>query len=348
MLGTYPHKRIMAISYASDLAQKLSENTRCVIQSRWFRDTFPACRITSATQDRINTDQHGYRQAGSIGGSILGHGADLIIVDDPIKALDALSLARRTHVAEFYDNTLYTRLNDKRTGAIVIVMQRLHEDDLVGHVLGKEAWEVLSIPAIAVEECTYALSAEPGYVHRRVAGDVLHPVHEPPEILEALRRSMGSLNFSAQYQQTPLPAAGNIVKREWIESYDHLPTAFDLKICSWDTASTIGESSDWSVGMVWGAIGQTFYLIDILRGRWEVPDLRRQILRLTRDHQVNATLIEDTELGRAIAQDLCRTGELLAILQSSYVEKEARMLAQSPRFEAGQVYLSREASWLGS
>ena len=122
----------------------------------------------------------------------------------------ALSAAERRKVKEFYDNTLYSRLDDKVNGAIVIVMQRLHEDDLVGHVLEKEDWEVLTIPAIAVEDMTYQLGPRPEQIYSRQAGDLLHPDREPLEVLERIRRNLGSLNFSAQYQQNPMPAEGNV------------------------------------------------------------------------------------------------------------------------------------------
>ena len=117
MLGRFPHRRIMAISYAADLARKLGADTRTILESPWFAWTFPACRIDKVTQAEITTTAHGYRLAGSVGGSVLGRGADLIVIDDPIKGLDAaLSQAERRRVAEFYDNTLYGRLNDKATG----------------------------------------------------------------------------------------------------------------------------------------------------------------------------------------------------------------------------------------
>jgi hypothetical protein len=133
------------------------------------------------------------------------------VIDDPIEATDALSQAERRRVNEAFDNTLYTRLNDKRTGAIVIIMQRLHQDDLVGHVLAKGDWEVVSVPAIATEESRYQLSDNPDHVHYRQAGEVLY-AREPREILEGIRRTQGSsLTFSAQYQQAPVPPEGNIV-----------------------------------------------------------------------------------------------------------------------------------------
>jgi len=117
-------------------------------------------------------------------------------------------------------------------------------------------------------------------------------------------------------------------------------------IASWDTTSTIGETSDWSVGSVWGAIGQEFYLLDEIRGRWESPELRRRMVDVAKSHAVDATLVEDTELGRALAQDLRRTGQLFPLLQQARYNKTARLLAQAARFEAGQVYLPRSAGWL--
>ena len=220
---------------------------------------FPRLQLASKrprNTDLITTAQ-GYRFAAGVGGSVLGRGADLIIVDDPIKATDALSAAQRRRVAEFYDNTLYTRLNDKRTGAIVLIMQRLHQDDLVGHVLERDDWEVVAIPAIATEDRSYQLSDDPGHVYLRRAGEVLQDSREPRAVLEQIRRSQGSLTFSAQYQQAPVPAEGNIVKREWLRFYDDPPSAFDFTVASWDTASTLAESADYSVGTVWGAKGST-------------------------------------------------------------------------------------------
>src|SRR3954453_13267369 len=139
-----------------------------------------------------------------------------------------------------------------------------------------------------------------------------------------------------------MPAEGNAIKREWLRVYDRAPEAFELTVASWDTASTLGEASDWSVGAVWGAVGQTYYLLGVVRGRWESPELRRRMVELAREHRADATLVEDTELGRALSQDLRRTGALFPLLQQARFDKTARLLAQAARFEAGQVYVPRE------
>lgn len=118
-------------------------------------------------------------------------------------------------------------------------------------------------------------------------------------------------------------------------------------VVSWDTASTLGERNDWSVGTVWGRLGPDFYLLKVVRGRWETPELQRRIEDLAVEHRAHATGIENTELGRALNHGLQRSGTLRTILIKPRYDKEARLLAQAPKFEAGQVLLPREALWLG-
>lgn len=345
LMGRDPTRRIICTSYADDLARKLSVDTLSVMREPWYGSLFPSLVLSSRKMTELRTTQHGYRYAAGMGGSILGRGADLIIVDDPIKPVDARSKAERRRVNEAFDNTLYTRLNDKRTGAIVIIMQRLHQDDLVGHVLARDDWEHVVIPAIAPERMTYRIGDASGQVYHRTAGEILS-AREPLEQLETLRRVQGSLTFSAQYQQAPVPPDGNVLRREWIKHFRQRPESFDYTIASWDTASTLSETSDYSVGTIWGAKGLDFYLLDLIRGRFEVPDLRRRIIDLAARWSVDQIVIEDTELGRTICQDLRRAGEYQAVLQRSRHDKEARFLAQTSRFESGQVHVPEDVPWL--
>jgi len=170
-------------------------------------------------QEFITTRQ-GYRLATSTGGVLTGRGADIILIDDPLKPEEALSEAQRQAANEWYDHTLYSRLNDKRHGAIVIIMQRLHEDDLVGHVLGQEPWEVLSFAAIAEAEEAHQIETIWGpRCFARRQGEALHPDREPLETLEHIRRTIGEYNFAGQYQQSPAPLGGGLVKAEWFKRY---------------------------------------------------------------------------------------------------------------------------------
>lgn len=155
VMGHDPSLRILTVSYGSDLAHELARQFRTIVESDWYQQTFPRFKIRSARKNQITTTLNGSRYATGVGGSVLGRGADLIVVDDPMKAEAALHDAERRRVNNFYDNTLSTRLNNKTQGAILIVMQRLHEDDLVGHVLDKDEWEVSTIPAIETVARSY-------------------------------------------------------------------------------------------------------------------------------------------------------------------------------------------------
>src|SRR5499433_3149808 len=157
-LGHDPSAQLLCVSYAQDLADKLARDCRGIMMSPWYRRIFPT-RLAAhrqAVQEFITTRQ-GYRLATSTGGVLTGRGADIIVIDDPLKPEEALSEAQRRACNEWYDHTLYSRLNDKRHGAIIIVMQRLHEDDLVGHVLEQEPWEVVRFPAIGEENESYTV-----------------------------------------------------------------------------------------------------------------------------------------------------------------------------------------------
>ncbi|MGU3663336.1 phage terminase large subunit [Methylobacterium sp. A49B] len=351
LLGRDPTKRILCASYAADLARKHAIDTRHIMESDWFRELFPSCELVARRQRDVElvTTLKGGRLAFGLGGALTGRGADVIILDDPMKASSATSEADRRRAIEYYEGTLVSRLNDKRRGAIVLVMQRLHEADLSGHLLERapEDWQVVHLPAIAVEDGVFQLSARPGHVHRRRCGDALQPDREPRDLLEGLRRELGSRTFEAQYQQAPTPAGGNLIRREWLRFYRERPVALDRIIVAWDTASTLGETSDWSVGLVWGVCDQNFYLLDAVRQRLEFPQLRRAVLQLSERWDADVTLIEKTALGYALLQDLRRTSALRPVLLPARLDKVARCEAQSARFEEGRVHLPQEASWLG-
>jgi hypothetical protein len=140
----------------------------------------------------FETTAQGSRVATSVGGVLTGRGADIIVIDDPLKPEEALSQTQRQAANEWYDHTLYSRLNDKLSGAIVLIMHRLHEDDLAGHILTQEPWEVVRIPAIAEDDERHPIETVFGrqYFGRR-GGEVLHPEREPPEMLEQIRRTLG-------------------------------------------------------------------------------------------------------------------------------------------------------------
>jgi hypothetical protein len=153
LLGHDPSAQIIAVSYGQELANKLSSDCRTLLASSFYQDLF-STRLSTQRQalQEFTTTKNGFRMATSVGGVLTGRGAQVLVIDDPLKPRDALSDTQRKACNEWFDHTLYSRLNNKRDGCIILIMQRLHEDDLVGHVLGVEPWKVIRFPAIAEED----------------------------------------------------------------------------------------------------------------------------------------------------------------------------------------------------
>ncbi len=351
VLGHDPTAQLICASYGQDLADKLARDTRTVMQSRWYEGAFGR-RLAAARpslQEIVTTD-HGVRLATSVGGVLTGRGGDFLIVDDPLKPDEAVSDVQRQKVNDWFDGTLLSRLNDKRRGTIVVIMQRLHEDDLVGHLLDRgDDWEVLSFPAIAECDETFAIATPVGtHTHHRRVGDVLHPEREPLAVLDGLRRSLGAYHFAGQYQQSPRPLGGGLVKEDWFGTYtlETRPAAFERIVQSWDTASKATELADFSVCTTWGATDDDrYFLLDVFRVRLEYPDLKRAVRDLHARYQPQTVLIEDKASGIQLIQDLRRDGLHAVTPYKPQVEKVMRLLAQTPTIEAGRVLLPDVAPW---
>jgi predicted phage terminase large subunit-like protein len=253
-------------------------------------------------------------------------------------------------VNEWYDNTLRSRLNSQETGAIIIVMQRLHADDLVAHVQQTEAWEVLSFPAIAEQDETYRISTPYGdkQIRRRV-GEILQPSLLSAATLEVQRRAMTEYNFTAQYQQNPQPPSGIIVKRQWLKFYDlkGLPEKFDEILQSWDTANKDSELANYSVCTTWGLKDRRLYLLDVFRRKLNFPDLKRSVRQLAELHRADVVLVEDKASGTALIQELRGDGfSKVRAAPTIEGDKIMRLHAQTAKIEGGFVLLPREAPWL--
>jgi hypothetical protein len=247
VLGRDPTKRIIVVSYSNDFASELHRQFRMVVDAPWYQALFPGMRAGKDSGSELVTTAGGSRYATSIGGTLTGRGADLIIIDDPLKAEDAMSEPARRRVIDWFGGSLVSRLNDKEKGPIVVVMQRLHEDDLAGHLISQGGWHHLDLPAIAIEESPIDVGRGQRFFRR--VGDVLHAERENRETLVRIKAEIGSLMFSAQYQQRPIPLEGNLIKREWFRHYDVPPQkeARDRIVQSWDTATMIGHANDYSV-----------------------------------------------------------------------------------------------------
>lgn len=348
VLGHDPSKRIIVASYGQDLAAKHARDFRTLIRSPWYRETFPAMAREPKrdTDPEIMTWAEGGRRAVSLHGPVTGFGADMLIIDDLMKAGEAWSEVRRQELKTFYEQVLFSRLDEKRTGQIVAVQQRLHEDDFAGYMLDKGTFAHLNLKAIAEEEERFELTQGRVHVHRK--GEVLCPEREPLETLEAMRRDIGSYAFSAQYQQDPVPPDGNRIRWEWFDTYDERPDreTFQMVVQGWDTAVTAEPSSDFSVCTTWGYREGAWYLLDLYRGRLEYPALKRMVVEMGRRWLADHVVIEYASSGIPLVRELRQDGHSDVFSYRPELNKEIRVVTQTDKLVNGRFLVPARADWL--
>ena len=346
ILGKNPSSRIIVASYSEILSLKHSTDCRIIINSQWFKKLFPDFQLNQSQNEKhkFATTQNGYRFATSIGGSLTGEGGDILIVDDPHNPQQIMSDKYRLKTIEWFSNTFVSRLNDKKNGVIIIVMQRLHQNDLVGYLLSKPEnnWTVLSIPSIAEKDEYYSIG---NFEKFRKKGEILHPSREGIREIERIKKDMGSYVFSAQYQQKPIVKEGNMIKFQWIKRYK-IKIQPNRIFLSFDTAIKAGLKNDPTVCTVWGEKENKLYLLNVYREWLEYPDLKRKSIEIINKYNPNAILIEDKASGQSLIQDLKKEIKLPIISIKVLKDKITRLASVSPFFECGAVFIPTEAEWL--
>jgi predicted phage terminase large subunit-like protein len=339
---------VLAVSYSEGLAEKLALDCLKVLQSPWYRECFPATVVSRSRSARTDfeTTRGGGRFSTSVGGTLTGRGGDIILIDDPHKPEDGPSEARRKGVLDWYRSTLLSRLNDPVSGPIVLIQQRIHEEDLAGILLEQRGWIHLDLPAIAEEDTVIDLGWRGS--HRRSTGDLLHPARLPQDLLDRRREELGSYVFAAQYQQRPAPLEGGILKWRWFQTYRERPARLPGSqiVQSWDTASSADEMNDFSVCTTWHIHNNEAFLLDVFRARLEYPDLRRQIADEANRYRPNTILIEHCASGIQLYQELKRATNLNLVAIRPEVDKTTRLLLSSSVVEGGRVFLPEQAAWL--
>jgi len=357
-LGNYPDNSIILCSYAADLAEGFSRIARNTLMERseWFGG------VTVASDSRSVSDWHtagrrGGMVAAGVGGPIAGKGANIALIDDPVKnSEEAASETVREHIWDWYRSTFRTRLTPG--GAIVLVMTRWHEDDLAGRLLaeqasGGEQWRVISLPAIA----------EANDLLGRPEGEPLWPQMFPLTELEPIKRTLGSYLWSALYQQRPSPEEGLRFHRSWFRYFtdegdiytlhrpgmspEHVRKSECFTFQTVDPAASEKETADFFVCSTWAKTpGNTLLLLDVFREHAETTKheqiLRDQLLR----HNSRLLIVEQATFGINIIQALARKG-LPVIGVKADRDKLSRSLPLAARYEAGAVYHRKGAPWLG-
>ncbi|MDG1287016.1 MAG: phage terminase large subunit [Rickettsiales bacterium] len=340
LLGQDPARRVIVASYAERLSLKHSLDCRHLLGEAWFKRAYPQLEIFTGQNEKHKfvTTHHGFRLAASVGGALTGEGGNILIIDDPINPLNAESKVARDKVNRWFEHTFSSRLNDKRHGAIVLVMQRVHEEDLTGYLRKKGGWEVLELPALAPQTQFYNH-------HLRREGEVLHPAREDLMQLEKVKYEMGSQSFSAQYQQRPRPRDGSMIRRSWL-LYDDVPPTGGQIVQSWDTAIKAGQNNDPSVCITAQLVQGECHILEVLCERLEYHHLRAALLARAEKWQPDAILIEDKASGQSLLQDLRADTNLPLVPIMPKQDKLTRFAAVTPMIESGRMILPTQALWL--
>ncbi|MEQ9190530.1 MAG: phage terminase large subunit [Alphaproteobacteria bacterium] len=345
-LGNDPTMRFICCSYSMTLAETFHRQFLSIVSSSWFIKTFPKFRPgDKVTQTELTTRSEGYRFATSVGGTLTGRGGEFIIIDDPLDSQGAMSEADRNRVNNWYSSSVPSRLDDPKSASIIIVSQRIHENDLTGYVETIGSWNKVSVPAIATEDCEVQVN-DTEIVERR-KGEPMHNSRMGLDELAEVKKALGSANFEAQYQQSPMPFTGNLIELKWFNRYPFTRSfKYDQIVQSWDTASEEGIKNSYSVCTTWGKSNKCWLLLDVYRHQHNYPALLKRAKQLAHDYKVHRILVEKANSGHALGQQLHDELQVAVALVPPRGDKISRLETGSALIEAGRIFLPDEAPWL--
>lgn len=313
-----PENRFLFGSYADSLARKHSMLRRALVESPWHQDRWKDRYALSRdlnTKAEIGNTKTGQMKSAGILGAITGEGADIIIIDDPHNPKGAESDLDRERVVMNFDLAWTSRLNDKKTGRIAVIMQRLHEKDLTGHLLEQGGYVHLKIPTVAEERTTHIFPVS-GRTKEREAGDLLHPEREGPAEVEQARSDLQAYGFAGQHQQDPKPRGGSIFKDSMFEIVDEMPDRFEWSFVTGDTAYQDKKASDFTALTAWGMIGDQPYIQAVFHKQIkaeEVEEPAREFIRKRMGDGFRGAFIEPKGHGIYLNQALPKQGKDFAL-----------------------------------
>lgn len=357
-LANNPKAKFIHLSYSDELALDNSSAVRELVKSEEYQEIFPTgIKDDSDSKKKWYTIDGGGMYATGTGGPVTGFGAGALgrvrlgtsspadgfngalIIDDPLKPDDAFSNTVRNRINRRFNNTIASRLNSPDT-PVIVIMQRLHEDDMTGYLLNGgsgEEWTHLCIPAIKDD------------------GTALWPEKHSIERLRQMEQA-DSYTFAGQYQQRPSPLGGGLIKGAWFTRYKELPKLKYRKIYA-DTAQKTGERNDYSVFECWGfGDDGRIYLIDMIRGKWEAPELKRRAIAFWQKHLaigfgeyhapvLRQMLVEDKSSGTGLIQEIKADGHIPIKGVERTKDKLTRVMDVVSRIEMGLVCIPESSAF---
>ena len=345
-----PHHRFIGASHEMGLATRDAMRMRRLVTSEWYQRLWPLEFSGDQNQKTyFENKQTGFRQACPVS-SMTGRRGDRVIWDDPHSAESALSDAARTTDLRIFRETLPTRLNVPTESAIIIVMQRLHEQDVSGEILANDLGYVHLCLAMEYDSASVKAN-EIGFTDpRKEDGDLLFPERFTREVVDRDKKILGPWAVAGQFQQRPAPLGGGIFKDEWWKFYDAMPSC-EYRVIYADTAMKTAEQNDYSVFQCWAKAGGNIYLVDQIRGKWEAPELMVQARAFWAKHRatgsgtLRAMRIEDKASGTGLIQSLKREGIPVEAIQRQR-DKVTRAMDAAPSIHAGLVYIPKQAPFI--
>jgi len=377
-----PRRYVMSCSYNAQLSTDFGRQVKNTVQEKWIRQAFPGFEMSydSRAADVWRTTEYGAYFGVGIGGTTSGRPANLLIVDDPVKAREeAESATMRNKIWDYYNSALTTRLQPEEDGTLakqIVILTRWHPDDLAGRLMETDDWDEgrwlhINFPAIKTTESgvlrpvTELPSDDPRYVPTGQLSKVNPPKrHYKQQVEEALwperfpldelkrRERMNQREFASLYQQTPYIEGGNILKAEWWKFYteEEQPKRFSSIVVGADTAFKKTETADYSAFVVVGlAHNGDMYILEVIRNKWDFPELKKIAVEVNnkwRGRGLRGLYIEDKASGQSLIQELKRESGISVIPYKVNTDKVARINTIAPFIEGGRVYLPKEASWL--
>jgi len=337
--------QFISSSYSASLSIVLSTQSRRLIESDWFRLHFPDVHLSKDenTKSRFTTTNGGLRYSTSTGGTITGMGGDIIVIDDPQNPQLARSEVERENANRFFNETLRSRLNNPDKGVFIVIMQRLHENDLTGMLLSKEPsnWEHICLPA-ELSDNVIPIELKKFYIN-----GLLFPQRLSKSVLDSFKTGLGSYGYSGQYSQLPSPSEGGIFKGQWFNIIKQLPTGLLMDSLKWDyfldTAYTNKQENDATAMLACAFHNNELYIRDVRAVRMEFPELIKEIQVFTSINGYtnrSRIYVEPKASGKSIVQMLKRsTGLNIMEDKPPTQDKISRASSVSAFVESGRVNL---------
>ena len=346
-----PWVRIISASHASDLSEDHASKSRDVMNSDLFRELFPHKVILKADKNRkdyYENIKNGSRCATSVDGNIMGKHAHCLLIDDLVDPKTTASETLLAKANTYMGKTLSTRKIDKKNTPTILIMQRLHEVDPTGFLLEKSKEKGKRVRHICIPADNSLGNIQPPELEDFYIDGLMDPNRLPASVIEDMKVDMTEDEASGQLNQSPVPAGGNILKREWFQPYTELPKQRPISTAhSWDTAFKKGKENAYNVGMYWEEYENGYYLEDVFCEKLTYPELKDAVIMedAKNDRRPDETIVEDKATGTSLMQELAidTTINFVPILPEG--DKVARAHSISPTVRARNVYIRSNAPW---